>query len=87
MATVFIPLPLRKYTAGQQQVVVEGKTLRELVDNLEANFIGRKEKIVRDGRLRPGLSAVVDGRPTRRGLLQPIGEDSEIHFLPSIAGG
>ncbi|SVD32326.1 uncharacterized protein METZ01_LOCUS385180, partial [marine metagenome] len=36
MAIVFLPYALRKYADGAEHVDVPAKTLRELVDNLEA---------------------------------------------------
>jgi hypothetical protein len=37
--------------------------------------------------LDPALAVFVDGRVARLGLLAPVGNNSEIHFLPAIAGG
>ena len=90
MATVFIAMPLRRFTGGQATVQVTGATLREVVERLEASFPGIRERLV-DGddpdRLAPGLSAIVDGEATVLGLRQPLEADSEVHFLPAIAGG
>ncbi|MBI3963316.1 MAG: MoaD/ThiS family protein, partial [Deinococcus sp.] len=35
----------------------------------------------------PLISVAVDGEITRLGMLQPVAENSEIHFLPAISGG
>ena len=87
MATVFIPIPMRRYTGGQAQTKVAGKTLGELVDNLERQFPGIEEQLVEEGDLVPGLAAIIDGEATVEGLLQKLGEDAEVHFLPAISGG
>ena len=90
MPTVFIAMPLRRFTGGAATVQVAGATLRELIERLEASFPGIRERLVDaddPDRLTPGLSAIVDGEATVLGLLQPLGPDAEVHFLPAIAGG
>lgn len=87
MAQVFLPYDLRKFTGGNGQVEVAGATLGELVGNLEATYPGITEHILEDGRLKPGLSAVVGHVATRQGLLQPLEPDTEVHFVPAISGG
>ena len=87
MAQVFLPYDLRKFTGGNGQVEVAGATLGELVDNLEAAYPGITEHILEDGRLKPGLAAVVGHVATRQGLLQPLEPDTEVHFVPAISGG
>ena len=87
MPRVFVPFNLRKYADGASEVSVPGATLGELVDNLEERFPGMKEHLVEDGKLKPGVAAVCGHSPTRRGLLQPLEEDMEVHFVPAISGG
>ncbi len=90
MAMVFIPTPLRKYAAGQTSVRVPGATLRELIDNLEALHPGLREHLIDpedNGKLMPGLAAIVQGEPTNTGLRTKLSDDDEVHFLPAIAGG
>jgi len=72
---------------GSSPIDVDGKTLNELINNLEKLFPGIKLELVENGKLKPGLSAVIDGRATRLGLIHKINENSEVHFLPAIAGG
>ncbi|MBI4305607.1 MAG: MoaD/ThiS family protein, partial [Chloroflexi bacterium] len=72
---------------GKTQVRVPGKNLRELIENLEKEFPGIKERIVEEDHLRPGLAAVVGEQPTRQGLLTRLDDDTEVHFLPAISGG
>ena len=89
MPTVFIAMPLRRFTGGQATVQVPGATLREVVENLEVSFPGVKARLVDEDdpdKLPPGLSAIVDGEATVLGLRQPLEPDSEVHFLPAIAG-
>ena len=87
MARVFIPFALRKLTDGETEVRVSGGTLREVIDNLEEMFPGTKERIVVNDAIKSGLAAVVGEQPTREGLRAKVGEDTEVHFIPNIAGG
>jgi molybdopterin converting factor small subunit len=85
--TVWIPALLRELTGGQQSVQVPGKTVREVIDNLERRFPGVKERLVEEGRLRPTIALVVDGETSALKLRQPLQPDSEVYFLPAISGG
>ncbi len=87
MARVFLPFELRKMADGNAQLDVPGATLGEVVGNLEASFPGISKRLVEDGRLRPGLAAVVGHAATRQGLLQPLDSDTEVHFVPAVSGG
>ncbi len=42
---VRIPTPLRSLTNGEEEVTVEGKSIQEVIDNLETNFSGFKERL------------------------------------------
>ena len=87
MATVFLPYALRKYADGAEQVEVTASTLGELIDNLEAAYPGTMHHLVVDGALKPGLAAIVGHLATRRGLLQKLDPDVEVHFITAISGG
>jgi molybdopterin synthase sulfur carrier subunit len=87
MATVFIPTMLQKLTGGVKQVRVEAATVRQVIDRLEELYPGIKPRLVENGRLRPNLAVSVDGEVARLGLLEKVGEDSEVHFVPAIGGG
>ena len=90
MATVFIPTPLRKFVGEQATVIAPGATLRELIDNLGSAFPGLRERLLDpedQGRMMPGLTAIVEGEPINMGLRTKLDDDTEVHFLPAIAGG
>ena len=90
MATVFVSIPLRRYTGGESSMEVPGATLRALIRNLEGRYPGITGSLVNPedaDRLMPGLAAIVDGEPTNMGLLTPLDERSEVHFIPAISGG
>ena len=85
MATVFIPSLRRKLTDDRDRVEVPGKTLREVVSNLDEAYPGIKALIVENGRVRPGLQPAVDGVLSATGLMGKVPEDSsEVHILPAL---
>ena len=87
MAKLFLPYHLKKATNDEEYVEVKGKNLREVIDNLEKMYPGTKEYLVEENRIKPGLAAICGYSATRKGLLQELEDDTEVHFLPSIAGG
>jgi len=87
MAVVWIPALIRPLTDGKSQVEVAGENVREIVEALEALYPGVAARIVEDGRIRPGLSVAVDGAVGNKGLREPVGPESEVHFVPAMTGG
>ena len=87
MATVYIPSLMQKLTDGQSKVEIEGATVRQLIVQLESQFPGMRERLVEDNRIKGNISVAVDGEITPLGMLEKVGESSEVHFLPAIAGG
>ena len=78
---------MRDLTGGREQISVPGATVREVIDALDCASPGIKARLRAGDRLAPGLAVTVDGRSARLGLMAPVEEQSEVHFLPAIAGG
>ena len=87
MATVFIPSLMQNLTGGKNIVEVEGSTVRQIIESLESEYPGIKMRLVDNGRVKPNISVAVDGEVTPLGMLEKVGENSEVHFLPAIGGG
>ena len=87
MPVVFIPTPWRELTGGLATVAVEGTTVREVVDSLERQFPGIKQRLCRGDALAPGLQVAIGDAMTTRGLRAIVQPESEVHFLPAIGGG
>ncbi len=87
MAVVYIPSLMRDLTGGADKVEVAGETLRQVVNNLEAAYPGAKERLCEEDGIRPEVAVAVDGEVTRMGMLQTVGPESEVHFLPAVSGG
>ena len=86
MALVFIPAMMQSLTNGVTQVHIPGRTVRDIVDRLEVQFPGFKERLLQDGDIRPDIAVAVDGE-VALDLMERVGDDSEVHFVPPIAGG
>lgn len=87
MATIFIPSLMQNLTDGKSKVQIEGSTVRQLIENLEAAHPGFKERLTENNRVKPNISVAIDGEVTSLGMLEKVREDSEVHFLPAIGGG
>lgn len=87
MATVFIPALMRPVTGGKDRVEVEGKNLREIVDNLEQAYPGMKALLVVGGQIQDGIALAVDGEPSEVGLMMEVPPGGEVQIMPAIAGG
>jgi molybdopterin converting factor small subunit len=90
MAVIFLPTPLRKFIGGQPSTEAVGATLRQLIDDLEAHYPGLKNLLIDpelDSRVIRSMSAIIDGEMADMGLRTTVGENSEVHFIPAIAGG
>ena len=87
MPVVWIPSLMQALTKGEETVEVEGDTVRQIVENLEAVFPGIKERLVDGDRIRPGLAVAVDAEVSEEGLRQKVSPTSEVHFVAAVSGG
>ena len=89
--TVRIPTPLRKLTNEQDSVTADdGGTLAQLIDSLEEQHPGLKERICDEtGELRRFVNIYVNGEDVRflSGLETPIEAGAEVSIVPAVAGG
>jgi molybdopterin synthase sulfur carrier subunit len=87
MVRVFLPSGLRRIAGGKGELSASGDTVREIIDDLDQQFPGLRDRLCDGDRLKPGLSVVVGSTFAAEGLLQPVPDDGEVHFLPSVGGG
>ena len=87
MATVFIPTMLQAMTGGVKRVELAAENVRQVVYGLDRLFPGMRDHLVVEGRIKPNLAIAIDGEVARMGLLEKVGEHSEVHFVPAIGGG
>ena len=90
---VRIPTILRTYTGGAKAVNGDGASLSALIDDLEANHPGIKERLVetKDGAvdLRRFVNVYVNDEDVRftGGLDTAVSDGDQVVILPAVAGG
>ncbi len=87
---VRIPTPLRKLTNGSDEVAAEGRNISEIIENLERNYPGLKERICEtDGKLRRFVNIYLNDEDIRfkKNLETELKENDELSIIPAIAGG
>ena len=85
--TVRIPTPLRRMTNGKDKVEVESTVLGELVDNLNSEFPGFKDRLVdEEGELRYFVNIYLNGEDVRfmDGLGTATSDGDEISIVPQL---
>lgn len=87
---VKIPTPLRKLTKEKAEVDAAGSTIRELVNDLDKQFPGFKERMCDEGgELRRFVNVYVGEEDIRflEGLDTKIPEGEQVSIIPAVAGG
>ena len=89
---VRIPTILRSYTGDQKAVSAEGGTLAAVIDDLEANHPGIKDRLVEgeEGRtLRRFVNVYVNDEDVRfiGGIDAEVADGDQVVVLPAVAGG
>jgi molybdopterin converting factor small subunit len=87
MPTVFIPAPLRELTGDRERITVPGDTFGNVLDELDRQFPGIKDRLCRGGQLIPGFQVSVNDVLTKQGLRAKLEPACEVHILPAIGGG
>ena len=88
--TVRIPAPLRKVTNDKDRVEVEAENLADMVEAMEEQFPGIKERLLDEsGELRHFVNIYVNGEDVQflDGLETTIGASDEVSIVPAVAGG
>lgn len=86
MALVFIPTMMQNLTNGVTDVQISGRTVRDLIQQLEERFPGIRDRLLLDGDIRPDIAVSVDGE-IAFDIMERVGDSSEVHFIPPISGG
>lgn len=88
--TVRIPAPLRKVTNDKDRVEVDAENLADMVDAMEEQFPGIKERLLDEsGELRHFVNIYVNGEDVQflQGLETSIAGSDEVSIVPAVAGG
>ncbi len=87
---VRIPTPLRKITKDNDEVAAEGATVAEVIEDLEKNYPGLKDRICEDdGNLRRFVNLYLNDEDIRfkDNLNTALSDNDELSIIPAIAGG
>ena len=87
---VRIPTPLRRLTNGQDKVDVEADSLGGVIDAMNEQYPGLRDRICDDqGQLRNFVNVYVNGEDVRflQGLDTPMTAGDEVSVVPAVAGG
>ena len=87
---VRIPTPLMKLTNNKAEVSAEGGSISEVINNLEDQFNGIKERICEEnGAPRRFINIYVNEEDIRflEGENTAVKDGDEISIIPAIAGG
>lgn len=88
--TVRIPTPLQKLTNNQPEVSCDATNVKGLLENLEAQFPGIKDRLCdSDGNLRRFVNIYINEEDMRflDGAETPLKDGDDISIVPAIAGG
>ena len=87
---IVIPTPLRQYTEERDNVVVEGRTVEEVLRNLTAQYGELQRHLYsEDGKLRSFVNIYRNDEDIRylEREKTPVKETDVLSIVPSIAGG
>lgn len=87
---VRIPTPLQRLTGGKGDVSASGATVKDVIDQLESNYPGFKEKLYsEDGELRRFINIYINEEDIRflDSDSSSVKDGDTISIIPAIAGG
>ena len=86
---VRVPTILRTFTDGEKAVSAQGQSLGAVIDDLESNHPGIKERLVEDDDLRRFINVYVNDEDVRftGGLKTSLSDGDAVVILPAVAGG
>jgi len=87
--SVLIPTLLRPLTKGEKTVQAQGAYVGEVIDHLDSQFPGIKDKLVSGDALHRFVNVYVNDSDVRfvDGLKTPIQAGDSLTVLPAVAGG
>jgi molybdopterin converting factor small subunit len=86
MACVWVPALLRPLAGGAESVETSGATLRDVIDDLDRQHPGFRDRLTENGAIRSEIILTIAGVEAPS-LGAPVPHDAEVHIVPAIAGG
>lgn len=86
---VRIPIPLQRLTHGKEEVEGNGRTIMELINDLDKKYPGLAERISEAGKVRRFVNVYVNEEDIRFLKVEetPLKDGDEVSIVPAIAGG
>lgn len=86
---VRIPTPLQKLTNGNAEVECNAKNISELLDAIEKDYPGMKDRLSEEGRVRRFINIYVNEEDIRfmEKEATVLKDGDTISIVPAIAGG
>ena len=74
MAQVWLPSELQPYAGGNQIIEIEGTSVRQIVNNLDAQYPGLKEFLYDPDmdQIVGSMAVIIDGETSQLGLLDKV---------------
>ncbi len=87
--TISVPTILRTPTGGEKSVQASGSNLGEVLEDLERQHSGIKNRLVKDGSLHRFVNVYVNDEDVRfaGGLQAAVRDGDNVTILPAVAGG
>lgn len=86
---VRIPPPLRSLTAGKDEVQAEGGNVKEIIDHLEKNHPGLRDRLCDEKGVRRFVNIYANEEDIRflENLQTQLKDGDSLSIVPAVAGG
>ena len=86
---VTVPTLLRTFTQDQKRVEVQGQTVLEVIEDMEKQYPGVKERLIGDGQVHRFVNIYVNDDDIRfaDNLATVLKAGDSLTILPAVAGG
>ncbi|PAU66116.1 molybdopterin synthase sulfur carrier subunit [Pseudomonas sp. PIC25] len=87
--SVSIPTLLRPLTQDQKRIEIEGSTVRELIERMDSQYPGIKERLLDGGEMHRFVNVYVNDNDIRfaDNLGTALKDGDNVTILPAVAGG
>ena len=89
-ARVRVPTPLRAFTEGEEEVIVEGPTVGAVLAELGSRYAGLLERVLTpEGETRHFVNIYLGSNDIRslQGMATLVSEGDVLSIVPAVAGG
>ena len=88
--SVRVPTPLRRFTAGVDEVPADGASIKAVIEDLERRHPGMRERLLDEkGDIRRFVNIYLNGDDIRflDAINSKVKDGDDISIVPAIAGG